>query len=169
MTRDNVLFAIVGLLTGLIVGFIAANSLNERGTATPTARQGIDPTLGAATPNPFVELSTPIPEPMPQLFLDKDVVNILLLGRDTAKENAAYRTDVMIVVSVHKANNTVALLTLPRDLFVYIPGWTMNRLNTASGYGDAIDYPGGGVALLEHDLAFIPPDPPYVVVRTPAV
>ena len=28
--------------------------------------------------------------------------------------------------------------------------------------------PEGGVALLEHDLAFIPPDPPYVVVRTPA-
>lgn len=40
MTRDNVLFAIVGLLTGLIVGFIAANSLNERGTVPPTASAG---------------------------------------------------------------------------------------------------------------------------------
>lgn len=126
----------------------------EPGTPTPTARPGIDPTLGAATPNPFVELSTPIPEPMPQLFLDEDVINILLLGRDTAKENAAYRTDVMIVVSVHKANNTVTLLTLPRDLFVYIPGWTMNRLNTASGYGDSINYPGGGVALLEQTILY---------------
>ncbi|MCC7361287.1 MAG: HAD-IIIC family phosphatase [Anaerolineales bacterium] len=29
--------------------------------------------------------------------------------------------------------------------------------------------PEAGVALLEHELAFIPPDPPYVVVRTPAV
>ena len=36
MTKDNVLFAVVGLLTGLIVGFIFANSLNERG-AVPAA------------------------------------------------------------------------------------------------------------------------------------
>ncbi|CAN5409984.1 hypothetical protein BH20ACI2_BH20ACI2_05640 [soil metagenome] len=33
MNKDNVLFAIVGLLTGLIVGFIFANSINEKGAA----------------------------------------------------------------------------------------------------------------------------------------
>ncbi len=126
----------------------------EAGTPTPTARPGIDPTLGAATPDPFSPPSTPIPEPMPQLFLDQDVVNILLLGRDTARDSASYRTDVMIIVSVNKAANAVTLLTLPRDLFVYIPGWTMNRLNTASGHGDAIGYPGGGVALLEQTILY---------------
>ena len=36
MSKDNILFAVVGLLTGLIVGFIVANSLNERGAA-PTS------------------------------------------------------------------------------------------------------------------------------------
>ncbi len=40
MSKDNVLFAVVGLLTGLIVGFIVANSLNERGAATSTATAG---------------------------------------------------------------------------------------------------------------------------------
>ena len=40
MTRDNVLFAVVGLLTGLIVGFIFANSLNERGAIPPAASAG---------------------------------------------------------------------------------------------------------------------------------
>ena len=40
MTRDNVLFAVVGLLTGLIVGFIFANSLNERGAVPPAATAG---------------------------------------------------------------------------------------------------------------------------------
>ncbi|MBL8055521.1 MAG: LCP family protein [Anaerolineales bacterium] len=123
-------------------------------TATPTARPGIDPTLGAATPDPFSPPVTPIPEPMPQLFLEKDVINILLLGRDTARDSASYRTDVMIVVSVNKAANSVTLLTLPRDLFVYIPGWTMNRLNTAAAHGDSIGYPGGGVALLEQTILY---------------
>ena len=37
MTKDNVLFAVVGLLAGLIVGFIFANSLNERGAVSVSA------------------------------------------------------------------------------------------------------------------------------------
>ena len=119
------------------------------GTITPTARPGIDPTLGAVGPDPSAELVTPIPEPMPQLFLDEGVYNILLLGRDTSRDSGTYRTDVMIVVSINKTANAVTMLTLPRDLFVYIPGWTMNRINTAAAHGDAIGYPGGGVALLE--------------------
>ena len=129
-------------------------SAETSGTPTPTARPGIDPTLGITTPDPFATPSTPIPEPMPQLFLDKDIINILLLGRDTAKDSKSYRTDVMIVVSVNKAANSVTLLTIPRDLFVYIPGWTMNRLNTAAAHGDAIGYPGGGVALLEQTILY---------------
>ncbi|MBL8092598.1 MAG: LCP family protein [Anaerolineales bacterium] len=124
------------------------------GTVTPTARPGIDPTLGAVGPDPSAELVTPIPEPMPQLFLDEGVYNILLLGRDTSRDSGTYRTDVMIVVSINKTANAVTMLTLPRDLFVYIPGWTMNRLNTAAAHGDAIGYPGGGVALLEQTILY---------------
>ncbi|MGH2521424.1 MAG: LCP family protein, partial [Anaerolineales bacterium] len=123
-------------------------------TASPTARPGIDPTLGATTPDPFATLSTPIPPPMPQLHLDKDIINILLIGRDTPRDSRAYRTDVMIIVSVNKQANSVTLLTLPRDLFVYVPGWTMNRLNTASAHGDSIGYPGGGSALLEQTILY---------------
>jgi LCP family protein required for cell wall assembly len=123
-------------------------------TPSPTARPGIDPTLGATTPDPYAAPSTPIPEPMPQLRLDKDIVNILLLGRDTAKDARNYRTDVMIVASINKKANAVTLLTLPRDLYVYVPGWTMTRLNTAAGHGDAIRYPDGGVALLEQTILY---------------
>jgi tetratricopeptide (TPR) repeat protein len=40
MTKDNILFAVVGLLTGLIVGFIFANTLNERGAVSATPPSG---------------------------------------------------------------------------------------------------------------------------------
>ncbi len=40
MSKDNVLFAVVGLLTGLIVGFIFANSLNEKGAVSGTTPAG---------------------------------------------------------------------------------------------------------------------------------
>jgi LCP family protein required for cell wall assembly len=123
-------------------------------TETPTARPGIDPTLGAVTPNPFITPDYPIPDPAPQLFLDKDIFNVLLIGRDTPKGDKAYRTDIMIVVSINRKAQSVTLLTIPRDLYVYIPGWTMNRINTASAYGDTIGYPGGGVALLQQTILY---------------
>jgi len=123
-------------------------------TPSPTARPGIDPTLGATTPDPNVTPDIPIPPPVPQFHLDKDVVNLLLLGRDTARDASSYRTDVIIVASINKKENSVTLVSIPRDLYVYIPGWTMNRINTASQRGDAIRYAGGGVALLEQTLLY---------------
>lgn len=127
---------------------------SETPVPSPTARPGIDPTLGASTPNPLLTPDLAIPDPVEQLHLDKDIVNILLLGRDTDRTSASYRTDVIIVASINKAANAVTLLTIPRDLFVYIPGWTMNRINTAAEHGDFTGYPGGGVALLEQTILY---------------
>lgn len=121
---------------------------------SPTARAGIDPTLGPSAPDPSVPLNTAVPPPMPQLFMDKDVYNVLLLGRDTPQGSRSYRTDVMIIVSVNKKTGAVTMLTIPRDLYVYIPGWTMQRINTAASHGDAVKYPGGGVALLEQTILY---------------
>lgn len=129
-------------------------SPTETPPPSPTARPGIDPTLGASTPDPALVPDLPIPDPVEQLHLDKNIVNILLLGRDTDRTSTSYRTDVMIVLSINKTANSVTLLTIPRDLFVYIPGWTMNRINTASVHGDATGYPGGGVALLEQTILY---------------
>lgn len=123
-------------------------------TPSPTARPGIDPTLGASTPDPAVTHELPIPSPVPQLYLSEGILNILLLGRDTARGTEAYRTDVIIIVSVNKTENTVTMLSIPRDLFVYIPGWTMNRINTAARHGEAVGYPGGGIALLEQTILY---------------
>lgn len=91
---------------------------------------------------------------MPQLHLDEDIINILLLGRDTSRDSRSYRTDVIIIASVNKKENAVTLLPIPRDLYVYIPGWTMQRINTAANHGDAIGYQGGGVALLEQTILY---------------
>ena len=123
-------------------------------TPSPTARPGIDPTLGVSVPDASIVHVTAIPEPVAQLRLDANIINILLVGRDTPRDTEGYRTDVMIVASLNKQANSVTLLTLPRDLFVYIPGWTMNRLNTAAYHGDAIGYPGGGMALLEQTILY---------------
>lgn len=58
-----------------------------------------------------------------------DLLNIVLLGHDGELTNDGFiRTDTMIIVSINRTAGTVSMLSLPRDLFVYIPGWTMQRL-----------------------------------------
>ena len=79
-----------------------------------------------------------IPEPMP--LLDNsgyDIENFLLLGSDTTNPHNAGRTDVMVIVSVNRTAGTVSMLSIPRDLYVYIPGYRVYRINRAYGYGRA--------------------------------
>jgi LCP family protein required for cell wall assembly len=84
---------------------------------------------------------------------DYDITNFLLLGSDTSNPNNSGRTDVMVVVSVNHSEQTASLLSIPRDLYVYIPGHTMARINTAYGYGEqAVE--GGGYALLRETIAY---------------
>jgi LCP family protein required for cell wall assembly len=46
------------------------------------------------------------------------------------------------------------MISIPRDLYVYIPGYTMQRVNTAYLFGDYLSYPGGGIALLKDTILY---------------
>lgn len=50
MTKENVLFSIIGLLLGLIIGFIATNSINQRGGSPPRTQQAAKPTAQSDLP-----------------------------------------------------------------------------------------------------------------------
>jgi LCP family protein required for cell wall assembly len=63
-------------------------------------------------------------------------LNIVLLGSDKRPRSRAWRTDSMIVVSVDMEHNIVRLLSIPRDLWVFIPGHGYNRINTAELWGE---------------------------------
>lgn len=97
-----------------------------------------------------------IPEPMPLVDEPGGVIqNFLLLGSDTTNPQNAGRTDVILVVSVNHDAGTVALLSIPRDLYVYIPDWGMQRVNTAFGHGENDDDPdAGGAELLARTIEY---------------
>ena len=133
----------------------------------PVATQA--PTLPATTPRPLPTLftyssdsagqaagGTAIPSPVPTLDRHgDDLLNILLLGNDgEITEDGFLRTDTMIVVSINRTAGTVAMLSLPRDIYVYMPGWTMQRLNLAYIHGEAGGWPGGGFGLLRQTLLY---------------
>jgi LCP family protein required for cell wall assembly len=79
---------------------------------------------------------------------DYDIVNFLLLGADTTNSDNSGRTDVLTIVSVNRTASTVSMLSLPRDLYVYIPGNRVARINTAFGWGETNLGEGQGAQLL---------------------
>ncbi len=85
----------------------------------------------------------------------KDRVNFLLMGIDRRPgETGATNTDSMIVVSVDPATKSVSMLSVPRDLWVPIPGYGENRINTAYWAGVSHNYPGGGPALAKRTVQY---------------
>lgn len=68
---------------------------------------------------------------------------VLLMGMDRrpGESGAAFRTDTMILLSLDPATNRVGMLSIPRDLYVDVPGYGLQRVNTAYGLGE---YAGAG-------------------------
>lgn len=107
--------------------------------ATPYSSEPlVSPTptpIWADFPAPAQPSSTEIPPPMPELAFDPEVFNVLLLGSDERRRTGGFRTDAIMVVSIDPTDGTATLISFPRDLYVYIPGWKMNRINTAMVQG----------------------------------
>ena len=61
-------------------------------------------------------------------------VNILLLGSDY-RPKLGYRTDVIMILSLNPEKGTATLTSFPRDLYVNIPGYGMNRINASQEIG----------------------------------
>lgn len=109
--------------------------------ATPTATpfQPLPPTpiylpqeFPTATPPPVAAEPPRGPEePVGSLERPTDQVNILLLGSDARPKSTIFRTDTIILVSLNPSLGTVNMVSFPRDLYVNIPGWGMDRINTA--------------------------------------
>jgi LCP family protein required for cell wall assembly len=76
-------------------------------------------------------------------------INILLLGIDEREnQTGPWRTDTIILASIDPISHTASLLSIPRDIWVTIPGYDQSgKINTAHFIGDAQYYPGGGPAL----------------------
>jgi len=60
----------------------------------------------------------------------------------------------MIIVSINRNTNTVSMISLPRDLYVYIPNWGMQRLNQAYWYGEAIGWTDGGWGMMRQTILY---------------
>ena len=150
-----ILLVLLGLISAcnFPVGAPAAVSMSQdflfvpvNATATATPFQPLPPTavfLPTATPIP----PTPTPKPVGQYESEpgttraglipqpKGQINVLLLGSDQRRGWGGFRTDVILLLTINPADNSVNLTSFPRDLYVQIPGYQASRINTAFAKG----------------------------------
>lgn len=121
----------------------------------PAATATYDPNAllpAASTPQSFY---APPYAPNPSVVLTDDAtVTFALLGSDKRPGQTYYRTDTIVVAAVRPTSGQVTLISIPRDLYVYIPTVGMDRINAAYEYGEMYHYPGGGAALLRDTFLY---------------
>jgi LCP family protein required for cell wall assembly len=77
-------------------------------------------------------------------------INILFIGldaRDVEVQSGPPRSDTMMLITVDPASKTAGMLSIPRDMWVNIPGYGYSRINTAYASGEGDKLPGGGPGL----------------------
>ena len=102
------------------------------------------------------ETAAPGETPQPSTFATPapwngaERVTILLMGldyRDWVERRGYPRTDSMMLISIDPITRQASMLSIPRDLWVEIPGFPHNRINTAYPSGEVNRLPGGGPEL----------------------
>jgi LCP family protein required for cell wall assembly len=105
-----------------------------------------------AAGQPDVNINTPLQEgngPVPIPWDGANRVTILVMGldlRDYEGEGPS-RTDTMMLLTMDPVSRTAGLFSIPRDLWVNIPGFDYGKINTAYYLGDLYDTEGGGPGL----------------------
>jgi LCP family protein required for cell wall assembly len=105
-----------------------------------TLEPGVTPTL------------PPLSNPAYKPWNGVDRVTILAMGKDYREngpesETGPSRTDTMVVLSLDPVTKTAGIISIPRDLYVEIPGYGFNKINAAYFLAEKDRLPGGGPSL----------------------
>jgi LCP family protein required for cell wall assembly len=99
---------------------------------------------------PGNNINVPLSEPELTPWDGAGRVTILLLGldyRDWEAGDEYSRSDTMILITLDPLAKKAGIMSIPRDLWVAIPGFQHGKINTAYYLGDAYKLPGGGPGL----------------------
>jgi len=88
------------------------------------------------------------------LKADSNRINILLAGIGGEGHDGPQLTDTIILASLDIKTKKVAMLSIPRDLYVPVPleGYGWRKINNLNSFGEQDNYPGGGMALLSKSV-----------------
>lgn len=165
------LWALAVLAVALLVATLAG-ALWLFNTVRDIASASSDNAIAEFTPGADVDTLDQLPEsesdlgeiesePPPAIIVEElepwsgtERVNILFLGTDQrCEETGPNHSDTLMLATIDPESMSAALFSLPRDLWVEIPGFGVDRINQAYYFGQIYEYPGGGPALAQETVA----------------
>lgn len=154
----------VGLLSLLLLAFLVATSIwlfrtvrelaSEWEVTNPIFRvaENPDQESGGSQTDSLVP-SNVMSEPLLSTdtfkpWSGRERVTVLVLGIDErCDETGPTRTDTMMLLTMDPVGMTGSILSIPRDLWVEIPGFGVEKINQANFLGELYEYPEGGPGL----------------------
>ncbi len=152
-------WVIKALAVAFIVAAVGSGILvftTVRGLASAWTGTGINPFQSSGSTDGETTEGTGIPTPVTNVGISapewngSDRVTLLLMGldyRDWLADEGAPRTNSMMLLTLDPIARTAGMMSIPRDLWVDIPGFEHNRINTAYSQGESFNVPGGGAGL----------------------
>lgn len=145
----STILAVAFLITGFQTGYRLTHGAGPIVGPIEWSMGRDQPPAGTAVP---VETPVPVREPLP-LWQGTERLNLLIMGLDQRAGSALPgRADVVMIANVDPVSRRVSLLSIPRDLWVEIPGHGENRINSAYFYGEFDGVEGGGPGLMKRTV-----------------
>ena len=146
-------FFVRGLVSCWIITPLPGTPPSTCGTVSNNGLTG--PTINEqGTPiAPVEELPPPISAPasnLPPAWDGASRITVLIIGldyRDYIANEGPPRSDTMMLLTIDPLTKTAGMLSIPRDMWVNIPGFGYGRINMAYFYGEGSKLPGGGPEL----------------------
>ena len=149
-------FGIVAIITAIVAFSVVRNLVSSwKMTDLPGA-----PQESSASTEDLLEMASSGDLPLDQPLQPADGpeaepwdgasrVTILVMGLDYRDWEAGEtpRTDTMMLLTIDPLTKKAGLLSIPRDMWVTIPGFDHAKINTAYYLGEVYNLPGGGPAL----------------------
>lgn len=145
-------FVLLALATAVIAFIVVRNLV---GSWTMTSLPGAPDITQSGQPleipqgTAYVQPLQPEGSLEPEPWDGASRVTLLLMGLDYRDWEAGEtpRTDTMMLLTLDPLSNTAGMLSIPRDMWVNIPGFDYAKINTAYYLGEINNLPGGGPAL----------------------
>jgi LCP family protein required for cell wall assembly len=147
------------VLYGFLSGFVSCWQLTSLPGVPPSSCSALAPSAAAVTvmpgETPSVKTVTPVVNApqvqLPPAWDGASRVTIMIVGLDygdwSADREGPSRSDTMILLTIDPASKTAGMLSIPRDMWVDIPGFGYSKINNAYAFGEMYKLPGGGKGL----------------------
>lgn len=140
--KSRVIFGAVAALVGVLIGVLFfgiwyKEYLLNKITYEPNDISVVDENGDTVEFNKLTDVTKN------PLISDKAVKNFLLVGIDSRSKNYSKsgkgdRSDCMVIMSINTKDKTIKLLSIARDSYAYIPGYSKpNKINAAMSFGGA--------------------------------